>query len=140
MTIDFYSIDEIRQKIASNEYSAELLLQHAMHHIDRLTSEAVKPIPQAWLWQFSDGDWHEIPFGTIDECENECAGYDGKAHPLYLAPPPPAEVPLLTDVELRDALRSCPTDAIEPLRTRWLYAKDFARAIESVVRQKVGLK
>lgn len=40
---------------------------------------------------------------------------------------------ILTDEELRDALRTCPPDAIEPLRTRWLYVKDFARAIESAV-------
>lgn len=36
----------------------------------------------------------------------------------------------LTDEQLRDALRSCPHDACEALRVRWLYAKDFARAIE----------
>ena len=40
-----------------------------------------------------------------------------------------AGVPL-TDEELRDALRSCPHDTVESLRVRWLYAKDFARAIE----------
>jgi hypothetical protein len=45
-------------------------------------------IPQAWLWQFSDGDWHDVPFATQDECEHECAGYNGKAHPLFLAAPP----------------------------------------------------
>lgn len=38
---------------------------------------------------------------------------------------------MLSDEELRDALRACPPDCHEPLRTRWLYAKDFARAIES---------
>lgn len=36
----------------------------------------------------------------------------------------------LTDEELREALRSCPHDTVENLRVRWLYAKDFARAIE----------
>ncbi|WP_396180076.1 hypothetical protein [Flavobacterium sp.] len=44
---------------------------------------------------------------------------------------------ILTDEELRDALRSCPPDAIEPLRTRWLYAKDFAAAIEREVLRKL---
>jgi hypothetical protein len=44
--------------------------------------------------------------------------------------------PRLTDEMLRDCLRECPPDAIEPLRTRWLYAKDFARAIESAVRKQ----
>lgn len=32
---------------------------------------------------------------------------------------------------MRDALRQCPHDTVENLRVRWLYAKDFARAIES---------
>ncbi len=42
--------------------------------------------PQAWLWQFSDGDWHDQPFDTLDNCESECAGYEGRAHPLFTAP------------------------------------------------------
>lgn len=42
----------------------------------------------------------------------------------------PAKREPLTDEELRDALRSCPHDTVESLRVRWLYAKDFARAIE----------
>ncbi len=37
----------------------------------------------------------------------------------------------LTDEQLRDALRDCPRDTVENLRVRWLYAKDFARAIEA---------
>lgn len=40
---------------------------------------------------------------------------------------------MLSDEQLRDALRSCPHDAVEALRVRWLYAKDFARAIEAEV-------
>lgn len=38
---------------------------------------------------------------------------------------------MLTDEQMRDALRQCPHDTVENLRVRWLYAKDFARAIES---------
>lgn len=41
----------------------------------------------------------------------------------------PAPAPL-TDEQMRDALRQCPHDTVEALRVRWLYAKDFARAIE----------
>lgn len=95
-------------------------------------------VPKAWLWQFSDGDWHEVPFATKDGCEHECAGYSGKAHPLFLPTPPAQTPPRLTDEMLRDCLRECPTDAIEPMRTRWLHAKDFARAIESAVRKQAG--
>ena len=36
----------------------------------------------------------------------------------------------LTDEQMRDALRTCPNDVVQNLRVRWLYAKDFARAIE----------
>lgn len=42
----------------------------------------------------------------------------------------------LSDEQLRDALRSCPHDAVEALRVRWLYAKDFARAVEAKVRKQ----
>ena len=50
--------------------------------------------------------------------------------PVY-APPPKREWVGLTDEELRDALRECPKDSVDALRVRWLYAKDFARAIEA---------
>jgi len=53
----------------------------------------------------------------------------GREVPLYTHPQPPRQP--LTDEELRDALRSCPHDTVENLRVRWLYAKDFARAIEA---------
>jgi len=33
---DLYTIDEIKAKIASHEYSPGLLLQHAMQHLERL--------------------------------------------------------------------------------------------------------
>lgn len=32
---------------------------------------------------------------------------------------------------LLDTLRQCPHNTVENLRVRWLYAKDFARAIEA---------
>lgn len=38
---------------------------------------------------------------------------------------------MMTEEQMRDALRQCPHDTVENLRVRWLYAKDFARAIES---------
>lgn len=37
----------------------------------------------------------------------------------------------LTEDQLRDALRQCPHDTAENLRVRWLYAKEFARAVEA---------
>lgn len=37
----------------------------------------------------------------------------------------------LTEDQLRDVLRQCPHDTAENLRVRWLYAKDFASAIEA---------
>ena len=53
--------------------------------------------------------------------------------------PQPAKRKPLTDEELRDALRSCPHDAVENLRVRWLYAKDFARAIIAAYERKNGI-
>lgn len=56
---------------------------------------------------------------------------------ILSAPPPPAEVPLLTDEEIR----SC-ADAMdaEPLAEGWGELSKFARATEQAVRQKAGLK
>ena len=48
----------------------------------------------------------------------------------------PSEWVGLSDEEMRDALRSCPHDTVENLRVRWLYAKDFARAIEAKLKEK----
>ena len=42
----------------------------------------------------------------------------------------PVRVPM-KDEQLRDCLRSCQHDTVENLRVRWLYAKEFARAIEA---------
>lgn len=42
---ELYTTDEIRARIASNDYSAEILLQHAMVHIDRLEAVPHTPAP-----------------------------------------------------------------------------------------------
>ncbi len=42
--------------------------------------------PQAWLWQYADGDWHDQPFDTLANCEREFAEFEGQAHPLFTAP------------------------------------------------------
>lgn len=56
---------------------------------------------------------------------------DGGWFPLYTSPPPPAEVPLLTDDEIRRIYYSSP-EMVE--------VYPFARAIEALVLQKAGLK
>lgn len=87
-------VDEIMRVVADNVAACE---RGAFDKIRKAIEAALKPgVPQAWLWQFSDGDWHDVPFATKDECEDECAGYEGKAHPLYLAAPPAQAPPLTT--------------------------------------------
>ena len=71
----------------------------------------------------------------INQAEAENHNYLSQPVTVINKTPPPR----LTDEMLRDCLRECPPDAIEPLRTRWLYAKDFARAIESAVRKQFGV-
>lgn len=51
---------------------------------------------------------------------------------------PAQAVPLLSDAEIRDCLLACPQDTNEVLHGRWLYLKDFARAIEQAVLAKRG--
>ena len=67
---------------------------------------------------------------SSDEGEASGASWNRRAQPAQA-------VPVLSDEELRDALRTCPHDAVENLRVRWLYAKDFARATEAAVRAKM---
>jgi hypothetical protein len=50
--------------------------------------------------------------------------------------PQPAQRKPLTDEQMREVLRTCQSDAVELLRSRWLYVKEFARAIEAKLRSK----
>lgn len=45
---------------------------------------APKPVTQAWIWRFPEGEYHDLPFPTVEDAEYELAGYDGKAIPLCL--------------------------------------------------------
>lgn len=45
---------------------------------------------------------------------------------------------LLSDGEMRNALRTCPHDAVESVRVRWSHAQDFARAIEAAILAKLS--
>ena len=79
----------------------------------------------------------------IDRClvllkELQAAGYGVFDLGAEYTAPPKREWVGLTDEELRDALRECPKDSVDALRVRWLYAKDFARAIEAKLRDKNG--
>jgi hypothetical protein len=76
----------------------------------------------------------ECPDGSLIQLYDDLK----KGTELYTAPTEQTSPPRLTDEMLRDCLRECPPDAIEPLRTRWLYAKDFARAVETAVRKQFG--
>lgn len=83
-------INELRRLHAENEALARVIAA-------RETIQQAEPVAQAWLWRYADGDWHDQPFGTRDECEREACGYDGEAHPLYTHPAPQP----LTEEEIR---------------------------------------
>lgn len=50
--------------------------------------QAQQAEPVAWCWQFPDGVFYEVPHHDQEDCERDCAGYDGKPVPLYAAQPP----------------------------------------------------
>ena len=82
--------------------------------------------PAAYLYKYRDGWTTQLRFDGSKPLETK---------KLYTAPPK-REWQGLTDEELRDALRECPKDSVDALRVRWLYAKDFARAIEAKLKEK----
>ena len=93
--------------------------------------QSIKPQVQADTPQPTAAD--QEPAATVQTINGVTIGYlktrlpDGTK--LYTAPQPTRQP--LTEDQLRDALRQCPHDTTENLRVRWLYAKDFARAIEA---------
>lgn len=80
-----YTVAEIKAKIASNDYSAELLLQHAMLHLDRLAASAGSE-PIAWLVCTEEGDPSMV---FLDQREAQMfLEDDERPTPLYTNPPP----------------------------------------------------
>lgn len=73
------------------------------------------------------------------ESDAERCGGTARAVALYTAPPPPADVPLLTDDEIKDAIRHLYKHDVVLRATFVSSIADF-RAIEQAVRQKAGLK
>ena len=57
-TFDLYTTDELRAKIASHDYSAELMLHHAMLNIETLEAEV-----HAWRARFQ-----QYIYRPQDEC------------------------------------------------------------------------
>jgi hypothetical protein len=84
---------------------------------------AAQPEPVAWATMPDAEDWIFISGG-----DNPNGKLTGKWLPLYTATP---QRQPLTDEQLREALRQCPHDTVANLRSRWLDAKYFARAIEA---------
>lgn len=96
--------------------------------LEKLTEPVVEPV--CYQYQSSDGAWH--PFLNEKHYVDTVADGSWPIRALYTAPPPPAEVPLLTDEEINE---------------QWVKARGtlcgygpFARFIEALVRQKAGLK
>ena len=63
--------------------------------------------------------------------------------PLYTSPPPPADVPLLTEQKMYDLYQEAMHGSfVDSPHYWWRYdkARKYAKAIEQAVRQKAGLK
>ena len=73
-----YTLTEIKAKIASNDYSAELLLQHAMALLDGASLAANAGEPVAWMDDDGDIEHNHKPWMS------------DVWKPLYLAAPPTA--------------------------------------------------
>lgn len=99
---------------------------------------APEPEPVAWMYVGVryDGTTHGPHLAWKPQYMDAMSKHNGaEAIPLF-DHPPRREWRGLTDEELRDALRECPHDTVENLRVRWLYAKDFARAVEAALKER----
>ena len=79
-----YTLAEVKAKIASNDYSAEMLLQHAMLLLDSAPLSANAGEPAAYLI-----DWPDEP--ELEHYFSESPTETGRCRPLYLAAPPTAQ-------------------------------------------------
>ena len=87
-----YTLAEVKAKIASNDYSAEMLLQHAMALLDSASLAAsAGSEPVAWRYRsVSNGNWEDCTKEVHDmvlRAPQQWAGYE--VQPLYTHPSPP---------------------------------------------------
>lgn len=99
--------------------------------------QAQQPAVEPYGWHVTGSN--ELLRGEYaqSDAESDVKRYGGTARAvaLFTAPPPPADVPLLTSAEVVKCALCSPHS---PTENNWLLA--FARAIEQSVRQKAGLK
>lgn len=105
-------------------FTERLLFTEDQMHAYARAALAAAPAPASVLAYMAVNREGEARFTDNAKAAEELERYGWAITPLSQAPAP------LTDEQLRDALRQCPHDTVEALRVRWLYAKDFARAIE----------
>lgn len=82
-----YTLAEIKAKIASSDYSAEMLLQHAMLLLDSASLSANAGEPVAWQYRSSrdNGAWFDC---TKERFEMRCTQPEiWETRALYAAPP-----------------------------------------------------
>ena len=84
-----YTLAEIKAKIASNDYSAEMLLQHAMLLLDGASLSANAGEPVAWMTFTEEGDPDMVFLDRLEACQY-CED-DDQPKPLYLVAPPTAQ-------------------------------------------------
>ena len=88
-----YTLAEIKAKIASNDYSAEMLLQHAMLLLDSASISANAESEPVYQARYQKGFWQD---SSRERCEylqnpeNTCAE-DWETRILYTRPPTSAE-------------------------------------------------
>ena len=92
------------------------------------------PKPSLWFAIHNDGNVKYTTDSARAKGWKESGSY--RVVRDYYTAPPKREWVNLTDDELRDALHTCPHDTVEKVRVRWLYAKEFARAIEAKLKEK----
>ena len=82
--IHFHSAKALQQTL-------DVLLAIQRKHYP-VAEQAQQAEPVAWCWQFPDGAFYEVPHHDQEDCERDCAGYDGQPVPLYAAQPVPRDV------------------------------------------------
>ena len=136
-----YTLAEIKAKIASNDYSAELMLQHAMLHLDRLAASAGSE-PVAWRYVDARGHFRYVGYKPSRDMAAEYPML--KPIRLYTHPSPPegagtVSVPKEPTAEMKLAAQKADmdhSDHEEWLRENW---PDFKRVWDAMITAAIRL-
>lgn len=149
------SIGLMKNEDERNNYGNHATAIQVLEAYLALDKQAVEPV--AWEWRWFDANPNTVTFGqwsewkrveprnrlcTVEDSLNEFRAYIANGNryelrALFASPPPPAEVPLLTDKEVAQCIKDASKGSA--INRSGSTSQRIARGIEQAVRQNVGL-